>query len=86
MSEATLKAYHAMNQFLSSFIERVSQRKLLNLSIINYYCVLSCFQSLQGLDYVIKDKLLPEKVLDMEFFTTPNMSTFYRGKRKIIVA
>ena len=25
MSEATLKAYQAMNQFLSTFIERVSQ-------------------------------------------------------------
>lgn len=39
-------------------------------------------QSLQGVDYVIKDKLLPEKVLDVEFFATPNMSTFYRGERE----
>ena len=31
---------------------------------------------------MIKDKLLPEKVLDMEFFSSPNMSTFYRGKRE----
>ena len=36
-------------------------------------------QSLHGVDYIIKDKLLPEKLLKMEFFSSPNMSTFYRG-------
>lgn len=42
-------------------------------------------QSLQGMDYVIKDKLLPEKVLDIEMFPSPNTSTFYRGIYKEIV-
>ena len=36
-------------------------------------------QSLQGVDYIIKDKLLPERILKMEFFSSLNMSTFYRG-------
>ncbi len=36
-------------------------------------------QSLRDLDYVVKEKLLLEKVLGMEFYDPVDRSLFYRG-------
>ncbi|KAL6094280.1 hypothetical protein STEG23_009414 [Scotinomys teguina] len=56
--EQSIKAYHAMNKFLGSFIDHVHKE----------------------MDYFIKDKLLLEKVLGMEFMEPMEKSIFYNDE------
>ncbi|XP_021118293.1 meckelin isoform X2 [Heterocephalus glaber] len=53
--EQSIKAYHAMNKFLGSFIDHVHKE----------------------MDYIIKDKLLLERILGMEFMEPVEKSIFY---------
>ncbi|GAB1288316.1 Meckelin [Apodemus speciosus] len=55
--EQSVKAYHAMNKFLGSFIDHVHKE----------------------MDYFIKDKLLLERILGMEFMEPMEKSIFYSG-------
>ncbi|XP_021118294.1 meckelin isoform X3 [Heterocephalus glaber] len=55
--EQSIKAYHAMNKFLGSFIDHVHKE----------------------MDYIIKDKLLLERILGMEFMEPVEKSIFYNG-------
>lgn len=54
----SVKAYHAMNKFLGSFIDHVHKE----------------------MDYFIKDKLLLERVLGMEFMEPMERSIFYNDE------
>lgn len=56
--EQSVKAYHAMNKFLGSFIDHVHKE----------------------MDYFIKDKLLLERVLGMEFMEPMERSIFYNDE------
>lgn len=56
--EQSIKAYHAMNKFLGSFIDHVHKE----------------------MDYFIKDKLLLERVLGMEFMEPMEKSIFYNDE------
>ncbi|XP_038965736.1 meckelin isoform X1 [Rattus norvegicus] len=56
--EQSIKAYHAMNKFLGSFIDHVHKE----------------------MDYFIKDKLLLEKILGMEFMEPLEKSIFYNDE------
>ncbi|XP_020828549.1 meckelin [Phascolarctos cinereus] len=62
LSEATfeqgVKAYHAMNKFLGSFIDHVHKE----------------------MDYFVKDKLLLERILGMEFIEPVEKSIFYNDE------
>ncbi|XP_075405605.1 meckelin isoform X2 [Tenrec ecaudatus] len=55
--EQSIKAYHAMNKFLGSFIDHVHKE----------------------MDYFIKDKLLFERILGMEFMEPMEKSIFYNA-------
>ncbi|XP_010617930.1 meckelin isoform X2 [Fukomys damarensis] len=55
--EQSIKAYHAMNKFLGSFIDHVHKE----------------------MDYIIKDKLLLERILGMEFMEPMEKSIFYNA-------
>ncbi len=52
--------------------------------MINSCCAaeLLPFQSLREIDYIIKDKLLFERVLNMEFTDTSETGYFYSGEQK----
>ncbi|XP_005381854.1 PREDICTED: meckelin [Chinchilla lanigera] len=56
--EQSIKAYHAMNKFLGSFIDHVHKE----------------------MDYFIKDKLLLERILGMEFMEPMEKSIFYNDE------
>lgn len=56
--EQSVKAYHAMNKFLGSFIDHVHKE----------------------MDYFIKDKLLLERILGMEFMEPMEKSIFYNDE------
>ncbi|XP_010617929.1 meckelin isoform X1 [Fukomys damarensis] len=56
--EQSIKAYHAMNKFLGSFIDHVHKE----------------------MDYIIKDKLLLERILGMEFMEPMEKSIFYNDE------
>ncbi|XP_051054068.1 meckelin isoform X2 [Phodopus roborovskii] len=56
--EQSIKAYHAMNKFLGSFIDHVHKE----------------------MDYFIKDKLLLERVLGIEFMEPMEKSIFYNDE------
>nr|XP_048276118.1 meckelin [Myodes glareolus] len=56
--EQSIKAYHAMNKFLGSFIDHVHKE----------------------MDYFIKDKLLLERILGMEFMEPMERSIFYNDE------
>ncbi|XP_006884654.1 PREDICTED: meckelin isoform X2 [Elephantulus edwardii] len=56
--EQSIKAYHAMNKFLGSFIDHVHKE----------------------MDYFIKDKLLFERILGMEFMEPLDKSIFYNDE------
>ncbi|XP_075823066.1 meckelin isoform X3 [Microtus pennsylvanicus] len=56
--EQSVKAYHAMNKFLGSFIDHVHKE----------------------MDYFIKDKLLLERVLGIEFMEPMERSIFYNDE------
>ncbi len=44
------------------------------------------FQSLREVDYIIKDKLLFESILNMEFTDTTDQGYFYNGKYHFVLA
>ncbi|KAM9095924.1 meckelin isoform 3-T3 [Sarcophilus harrisii] len=56
--EQSIKAYHAMNKFLGSFIDHVHKE----------------------MDYFVKDKLLLERILGMEFMEPVEKSIFYNDE------
>ncbi|XP_016287305.2 meckelin isoform X8 [Monodelphis domestica] len=56
--EQSIKAYHAMNKFLGSFIDHVHKE----------------------MDYFVKDKLLFERILGMEFMEPAEKSIFYNDE------
>ncbi|XP_023557118.1 meckelin isoform X2 [Octodon degus] len=56
--EQSIKAYHAMNKFLGSFIDHVHKE----------------------MDYFIKDKLLLERILGIEFMEPMEKSIFYNDE------
>ncbi|XP_074056271.1 meckelin [Macrotis lagotis] len=56
--EQSVKAYHAMNKFLGSFIDHVHKE----------------------MDYFVKDKLLLERILGMEFMEPVEKSIFYNDE------
>ncbi|XP_072459653.1 meckelin isoform X2 [Notamacropus eugenii] len=56
--EQNVKAYHAMNKFLGSFIDHVHKE----------------------MDYFVKDKLLLERILGMEFIEPVEKSIFYNDE------
>lgn len=87
----TTKAYHAMNHFLTSFLEHVSALPTCTLPTVlsghkgpwsgkEPFSFLAPFiQAHKDMDYIVKDKLLMERIIKYEFQKPMEKAIFYRG-------
>lgn len=92
--EQSTKAYHTMNRFLGSVIDhvRISFHWCLwffQLFIMVGLCFdllwMLFFQAHPEMDYIVKDKLLFERLIGMEFIEPLDKSIFYNGKNTAIL-